>query len=419
MVYDTGTFNMQPSVNLLESTGIAGSGNGTNWFGSQVPLIERGVPAAWDERYATMAHITQLSNHDFIAYYSGGRAPEAGCYDGLAPCLSLGSAYSTDGITFFKTGENPVTPNVALFSFLPNPVHSLFHAQAVGDAGGGAKKVLYTVLDNGTAPIAPPAGNFDAGESMMLGRQAFFPPAPGLRIRVDNPTPNSTNPVETVLKVFVADDSGINIGVDPLSFSAQFTNLDTAVVTPILGLVRQQSLVGSMRVPGYRVTRPDVWSLIPDGKYELKFTASDLDGNSLSATVVFFLDRSAPNTVVTAEPVSPAVVIPGGSIAVVEGTSTDSTSPLLGVRAVVTNPLGMQKAYEVNFLAGQPSNPPNGFSNMSLSTDGKQLSWRWIAPGLDLHTVLPGPYTISFIAFDTNRNTERPDSINTVEVFVV
>ena len=395
-----------------ETTGIAWSPDGFTWSGSAAPVIGNGAPGEWDDTYATMTHVQRRSAHDFVAYYSGGQAPPSACYGGLAPCLSLGTAVSTDGLTFTKTNAapaiNPMTPNDIASSFLPDAPHSLWHAQAVGDAGGGKAKIFFSLLDDGV------------GESMLLARQHEVPAGPSyINIRIDNPLPGATPPTETVMTAYVTDFAGSPQGIDSASITASLENLDTLVVTPLGGLQKKQSLVGGMTQAAVKVTKTLLWDAIPDGRYGLTISATDLEGLTASKTVEFSIDRTPPDTIVTSDPVTPAIVFPGGSIGSAEGETVDLTSPVLGVRAIVTNPLGLQKAFDVNYATGQPSNPSGGFTNLVRSTDGRSLTWRWVAPTLDLHMALPGPYIISFIGYDTNGNVEKPDIANTVEVFVI
>jgi hypothetical protein len=187
----------------------------------------------------------------------------------------------------------------------------------------------------------------------------------------------------------------------------------------LTGVAVEDSIVGALKTPAKKITVANAFGALADGPHTLNVSIADLDGNLSSLARPFSIDTSVPDTAMTTPAPSPQIQIPLDSIGTYEGTSTDAVSPLLSLRAIVTNPLGQQKAFEIRKVCNQMTTPTNGFSILSESNGGKTWNWRWVGPTFDLHMLLPGPYSVSVVAVDQNQNIEHADSTNSANVLVI
>jgi len=394
----------------MERMAIAGSGDGLTFNGRATPILEPGPAESWDDRSVSLAKIQRQPDNSYVMYYSGHRTEESGqCFGGLSGCFSLGVAVSTDGLNFIKAAHNPVTPRalfedaVALPGDLSNA--SLWYPTPVKDGHG---RVFLSVI-RGNELVAPE----DLRRDFWLAR---ITEAPGQepQIRIDNPIPPFTAPNELDLVAYVTDTLGTNIGV----------NLATLAVTingqPIAGVGAEVSIVGALTHRAYKVTRENIFADLNDGTHILILSVADLDGNVASKSIEFVLDRTPPETAITSPAPEMVVGVPLlESLGTFVGDTTDELNPLFQLKAVVTNPIGLQKVYEIRKVGAQFSSPRNGFVILSEHDGGRTWNWKWIAPTLDLHLALPGPYSIQFLGVDSNGNTEQPDTDNTASVLLI
>lgn len=382
---------------------------GVLFAGHTAPALSPGAAGSWDDDAATIGKIrlrptSQAPFPLFDLYYAGGSQPRNACAGGAMGCWSLGSAVSSDGLTFDKTVENPVTPRELFDSFTQAPPVTLLHPVVVDDtsmSGDTHAKIYLTRVTNG-------GGTPDTTErDVFLAYTEPGPvaPAPSLeppRIRIGAPR-GFYGLTGVPLAIYLADP----LGSDPSRNGVETWSLRVLVDGgPLNGpLLRGPRLVTALRTPAASVTGS--LTGIPDGTHTLEVSIRDLDGNEASASTSFTVDTVAPATTVTQSPQGTRMGYPFGIIGVFYGRSVE---PAAGagvnrIEVLVTDPLGRRERFPV-------------LERQITRVDATTWSWRWSAP-FDSHFAVPGTYEISFLASDAAGNREGPSPDNTVEVFVV
>lgn len=402
----------------LERMELAGSGDGLTFAGRAAPVLTPGAAGSWDDKFISLAHVSKISNTSWVMYYSGGNAASANqCFNGVSACFDIGVATSADGVTWTKAAHNPITPRALYEDVVPGRRASLWYPVPVNETHpgsgcippSGTKHVYLSVIRaNGTTdPVIAQRDFWHAREGVVPGQ------AP--TVRIDNPVNGPQPMAETAVEAYVTDTlgspPGVNVG------TLQMT-LDAA---PVTGFTSSVSIVGAYKQRAYKIVRPNFLDALADGLHVLTISVSDVQGNVGSSSVTFSIDRTAPETALVTPAASPRIGVPIlTSLGAYEGQTTDATSKLLGLRAIVRNPLGLTKSFEVRKQCNGDFGPiTSGFSILSQSPDGKAWGWRWIAPTLDPHMALPGPYMVSVVGIDANGTAETPDPQNSAEVLVL
>ncbi len=388
------------------SIGVAGSPDGLTFFGAGVILAPG--EEAWDDVHAGWGQLEEQPDGSFALYYAGatGSDPPA-CFGGLSACYEIGVATSPTGLpgSFTKASQNPVVPRSLLEFFSPNDPSSVQAPSPVF----AEDRLFFTRITNG-APDADPI--IPAARDLFLAMRVDAP-GEGPQIIIDNPVGGVQPQGEVDLRVSLVDTLGTNPGIDDSSITVTLELDGTGVAEPLTGWTVEPALYRSLKVPARFLLGEGLLAGLPDGTHLLTISVADLESNVTTETVEILIDTIPPDTEILTAPDGPALTIPTGSLGSFTGTSVDADSALLGIRATVTNPIGMTKIYESRIEQGQLTRPPQGFSILALEDEGKSLTWRWVDPSPDTHKLLPGPYTVTFQAFDIHTNVESPDTDNT------
>ncbi|MFP5225353.1 MAG: hypothetical protein ACLGH3_07370, partial [Actinomycetota bacterium] len=202
------------------------------------------------------------------------------------------------------------------------------------------------------------------------------------------------------------DDIGSQIGIDVPTLSV---SIDGAEVSD--GFITiTDTIFGAINAPGLRVAVDTDDLGLVDGAHLMQVEVADLDGLTADDTFDFVIDRTAPISSIASASAGPlgwpytAVELEGTSNEVLPGTA------LRGMRGVVTNPLGQQRAYERGPSAGSVY---SGFSFSNRAADGSSWDWRWSVPAEDpLFYSIPGRYVFEVLAVDQAGNLERQTGQN-------
>jgi len=136
-------------------------------------------------------------------------------------------------------------------------------------------------------------------------------------------------------------------------------------------------------------------------------------------------DDTPPDTTITRFAPAEHSGMPFGGFGSFDGTTVDTETDLYRLTAVVANPLGQFKTYQIRKLDNGQWQQPAGGSFLVMQDTGTQWAWRWVWPSPDTHFTWPGLYTVSFLAADGvrdttindgNGNLEAGDEANTAQV---
>jgi len=385
------------------NVGLAGSPDGTTFYGLAQPIVSAGAAGQWDDTAATFAHVRRAGENGFTLYYSGGDGPPTECSGGGSACWSIGIATSTDGLVWQKASNNPVTPRALLDAVGQKGPGTLLAAQVVDDAadnGGGHARIFFSRITNGALPDDLPRADTYL---------AYTSPAPAQTptIMISQPVGPFRHGADTPIEFYLTDTFGSAIGVD----------LRTLVVT-IDGTaipwdrVEEPHLVGALKFPSLKVTRESGTVVLDDGLHVFTVEVADHDGNVAVASSDFVIDTTAPATVITSTPSSnlPRTGFPVGSIGMFRGETAEDEAGvgISKIEVVVTDPLGRQKAYLVSERPELTQKPSD-----------KLWRWTWVGPVADPHFLLPGPYTVTFLGVDIAQNREIPNTENTTTVLLI
>jgi hypothetical protein len=268
----------------LHHTGLAGSNDGIAWGARTAPALSPGLAGSWDDRAATMARIL-ADGSGYRMYYSGGGTSSGSCGGGLIPCWSVGSATSSDGITWVKSATNPVSPTEWFNStssganasgrpfsiWFPDPIddRELLWAQFPFDRAGlaGASnhiRVFLTAVKNTVQWGAHSYGAWSAPVPSGTGPIVYIP------------WPGPSSPPHTRFWACAVDPEGGYL-------TGMKFFLDGVQLTQGYGGYLVCSLNGR---PGMRV---DFWQTLSSGSHTFLVQATDSDGNTGSASVGFWV----------------------------------------------------------------------------------------------------------------------------------
>jgi len=106
MTFDTSSANILEPTYGYEHTGLAYSSDGFNWtrYGDE-PILTADNDSEWDAHYSYHGDIIKVKENDWRMWYSGGDDDEDG---GKYYAEGVGEAYSTDGLTWYKSDDNPI-----------------------------------------------------------------------------------------------------------------------------------------------------------------------------------------------------------------------------------------------------------------------------------------------------------------------
>jgi hypothetical protein len=404
-----------------EHASIAGSGDARNFYAFGSPILSPGAAGAWDDEAATLAHVRKLSSTSYTMVYSGGRLPDNACSAGNAGCWSLGTATSTDGLTFTKSPANPATPSTLLNNVNPDvdPVVSpanatpanistLWNANALNIGKVGHLPVYFTRITGGSSASnavhrdvfmgysAPAPGRCDDG--LTLG-------CPDVRFAF----PDDFQNVDTApLEIYLGDSLGTNIGID---YATLALTIDAA---PLEGAVAESTIINQYYYTGYKVTvRRDLLGHLSDGVHTVTATVRDFDGMSRTRSMTFVTDTTPPVTTKApgSDPTGPVVVMPLGSLGTFIGQTVDGGAGLKQLRVIVTNVVGLTKTFDL-------FPKPDGTGPITV-VNANTWKYRWVAPTLDPLLSAPGIYTVSVIGIDKAVGIEKPSPTNTVQLIVI
>lgn len=381
--------------------------------GHAEPLLANGPAGAWDDDAATLAKVRirpgatspLSSSRLYDLYYAGGQAPDGACFAGQQGCWSLGTAISSgSGLSFVKTGGNPVTPHELLEVFGPDDPHTLLAPSVLEDAGQdgnggrGHARIYYTRATNGVG------GNLDSvSRDMFL---AYTEPAPtqAPRIRIASPVGPFRNRPDVPLEFYMTDTLGTNIGVDLNTLVVKMDGTELPGGWSIL----DPHLVTALKFPSIKAAAPSGLTILPDGLHTFTVEVADLDGNVGIASTAFIIDTTAPSTTVTSAPEDGHLGFPIAHPGTFMGETIESAigTALERLDVFVTNPLGQRATYQVQI---QPE----------MVVDEKTWHWTWHAPTPDPFFFLPGNYTFSFRAADVAQNRESATADNTISVLII
>lgn len=382
------------------------------------PILSPGSPGEWDSLAATNARLrvrpdpADPSNRRFEMYYAGA-SDSAGCVGGTAPCFSIGTAHSSDGLTFTKSSINPATPRTLFDHFTNRPPSSLFHPLIVDDAGQNGdshSRIYLTRIDNGDAGSLPRRDVFLAYTEP--------PPTQSPRLAIGSPVGPFRSEPDTPIELYLTD----TLGSVPSKIGIDLSSLEMTIDGhPVGGYsFEMPSLVTALQHHAIKVTAPAGALMLEDGTHTFEIRVRDRDGNETTATEVFVVDTTPPSTTITKEPsgervtkcqLGPTIVgCQFDSIGTFEGETVDGTptgaTGLARIQVTATNPLGEQRTYVLNERL---------FDKVSPTL----WRWRWIAPSADTHFLLPGPYTLTFTGSDIASGVENSSEANTTTVFVL
>lgn len=387
MIYDRVDVN-------AEQLGIAGSADGTLFNGSPTPLLTVGAPGEWDDDAATEGHVRKVGS-SYQLTYAGGPAPDTACNGGNQGCWSIGVATSGDGLTFTKAANNPATPHALLEGFRTDGPVTVRNPQAVADASGsGHAKIYFTVVGNTGTRDTYLASTAPAPACGTTSGPCTYPPA----VRLGSPVGGASTR-NVPLSLYLSDSLGTAVGIDVPSITV---TLDGAALP---SYTIDRSLVTATTTPAYKVAS----SLsLAEGAHTIAVAVKDLDGNLTTKTFSFFVDTTAPQTILSGRPASPQIGFPD-SIGTYSGVSTDAGFGLAKVRAVFTDPLGRKTTFD--------STQKDRW--ILTKTSANEWAWRFVAPSMDPFFVVPGNYTVSILGVDAAGANEAPNSANTMQVQVV
>lgn len=382
---------------------LASSPDGLFWRGHATALLSPGASGAWDDRSVAIGklRIRQPSTDPLVKlydlFYAGGRAPAAGetCAGAAGACWSLGTATSSNGLTFAKTAANPVTPR-GLFEVFTNgsPV-SLLHPTVVEDAahnGGGHARIFLTRLTEAS-------GSTWERDTFL----AYTSPAPGAapQIRFSSPVGPYQATDDAAVEFWVTD----TIGAPPLvDFRTLSVRLDGVAMQGMV--LDTPQIVTALSRTSTRVRMPRLTNL-PDGPHVLEVRVADAEGNVGTASTSFVVDTEAPDTKITSTPAPPVIGFPLGSPRFT-GTTEEAVlgTAIDEIFASVTNPLGEVKQYAIP-------------DRLIVKDSARSWSWTFIASSSDTHFAVPGNYTFRFGGKDLAKNIEASDGENTIVLTVV
>ena len=391
-----------------ETIRYAGS-NDTSYADDAVEFI--GGPVVLDETLALGTASVSMGQVEFrpeggvALYYSGADAPAGatGCYGGLTFCHHIGLATSLTGTAGSFTKVGTVIDRGLLELFSSDDPSTLRHPNPIVDTSNSGlvdQPFFFTRVTNAVE------------RDLFVARRTMAPPS-GPEILISNPVgcPQPAGEIDVIATL--RDSIGTPAGIDMSTFSIDIDGGPVAYsATP--------SLKGAITAPTVQIRGEDALGALGVGDHTLTMSVADFNGNVAVESVDFCLDNLPPDTTIAGPATTVTIAVPLlTSVATYTGTTVDLDSPIQGVRAEVMNPLRQTRSYSFRFVEGQVSNPAGGFSNISVSEDGQEVTWRWIAPTLDVHFLLPGPYTFTFIGTDVNGNFEGPDSDNTGSVLVI
>ncbi|HEX9711244.1 MAG TPA: hypothetical protein VGB52_01670 [Actinomycetota bacterium] len=385
--------------------------------GTAAPLIPAGAATEWDDRAATLAKVRIRPNPLdarfplYDLYYSGGTTPDTACFGNALGCWSFGSAISTGGLVFAKTGGNPVTPRELLELFGPDDPHTLWAPSVVDDAGPDGNgsvhaRIYYSRITNGSGDVFPT-------RDMFL---AYTEPAPtqAPRIRISEPqvikSPLFPTPFRNQAGTPIIFTMTDTLGT-PGSIGVDLTTLEVLIDgSPAGGGVSFLSphLVNALKFPAIRGSIDAGQNMLADGLHTLSIEVADLEGNVGVATKTFIVDTLPPITELDVVPVDGRIGFPLSNAGTFTGVTTEPPpgTAIDRLDVTVTNPLGMRKSYEIRGALVNKVTP-------------QMWEWAWVAPTPDLHFLLPGMYTFSFQAADVAQNREDVTEDNTISILLI
>lgn len=394
-----------------EYASIAGSGAGVSFTGVDKPIVCPGnsvgtpgcaaTPGSWDDDTASYAHVRKIpssinpSGFNFVLYYSGGQTPDNACFAGTAGCWSLGAATSTTGLSFLKLGTNPVTPRAFIDEWDTNDLGTLWNPIPLDIGKVDHNPIYYTRIDN-------------LGQKDVFLAYTAPEPTAAPSVRFASPV-GQRNRADTPIEVYLNDSKGTNIGL----------NLGTLTVKVDGGLISgysvEQTMVDGYYYTGVKVARDGTLLHLPDGAHSVTVAVKDNDGNLTTKTSNFLIDTSAPVTTLSLVPAAQQVQLPTDSLGRFKGTTVAGDGLLVGseinlIKVVVTNPLGLDKTYDLRYSATN--------SVIEVVT-ARKWNFDWVAPVVEPFFMLPGNYTVSFLGANKASSLERPSAANTYSIMVI
>lgn len=374
---------------------------GTLFRGRTAPLLSAGS-SAWASAIVDMGKVrkrTEATGYELT--YAGGTSVALSCAQGTRPCLSLGVASSSDGLTW--TPNNPgraaVEPGLP-GAFWGTPQLTLGPLQLLDDKHPfGHAKGLYAYADN--------AG----GMGTWLVYTAPMPTtAP--TIVVGSPDNGIRNRSDTFIDLYINDDRGTVMGLDATTFELLIDG--TPVTSQGASLSLSPSIVGSFYGPGIRAMVPGEQLRLADGVHTMDVSIRDRDSELGTLSTRFTVDTQPPVSTIETVTQHPLMLgAPFAWAALATGHTTDAVSGISRIRAVARNLAGIERIYD-------SLDPLGGWTITRDGTDPThRWNWSWHPPSSDPFWAIPGQVKIGFFAVDEGRNGENYTSANSTTIIVI
>jgi hypothetical protein len=369
---------------------------GLQFRGATAPALSR-TAASWSSAGIDRAHITR-NGSNYVMGVSGSTTAQS-CVADTARC-SAGIARSTNGNTF--TPDNASTPSIsasqaeAVAGASPRSVHDL---QLIGSDAAEWLSSFSGSTWNATAPV-------NVGTAP---RVTFLKPQSGF-ITTSEP-----------LITFVLNDdgttgAGMGIAMPSLSITLGGAPLNVSYTL-------DSTQIGAVNAPGILVTIPGDKVTLADGDHELRVSAQDLDGETVTASRVIRFDRTPGNSTI-ADFSTSGFSYPFASVFVQgQAIDTGAATGLNRMRGTIINPLGQRKVVEQGPFSIGDANGGFTFRNLGARVpNGGPVSFdfNWAVPTTDaLFWAVPGTYRIEVTSIDYAGNTEGSTSQNSVALLLI
>lgn len=368
---------------------------GPEFRGATVPALSRNQ-TSWSAGGVDRAHVMRAGTSWSMTFSGAPASPR--CNTASDSC-SAGTASSTNGTTFTPHRPSAASLSASLASSIAGQSVSVHDLQPV----------------DLSAPEPRYAASFGGGTWNVYGADTVGT-AP--RLTFLEPRAGYVSANEPRISFLLNDDFGTNVGLDLGPLDVRIDGIKHSSPMTI-----QQTPLGQVTTPGVLFTIPSSQLSLPDGEHVLSVSAADRDGETVSGSSVFLLDRTKPASQIELVEMS-GFTFPLNSMWV-EGSATDpgAATGLQRMRGTVTNPLGQTRVYEEGFKQTNNVEAGFNFSNFGpITPNGGPASWdyTWAVPMDDeIFWALPGLYTIELQAFDFAGNSEGRSSANSRTMLLI